>query len=168
MCCAESVAAATRHATSTLQPRRLDNRSLRHHVTRIHRRRGLEEEHVDFVLGDRAMLDASGNDQELAFLEGDVTIAELHREATLHNEEQLVLALMLMPDELALKLHELDVLPVQLPDDLRIPVRIKERELLAEVDAFDHWPTLARIDGRPTLACVRCRDISMPSMSGDD
>jgi hypothetical protein len=48
-------------------------------------------------------------------------------------EEQLVLVLVVMPDELALELHELHVLAVQLADDLRVPMRIEQRQLLARL-----------------------------------
>jgi len=41
---------------------------------------GLEEEDFDLVLGDGAVLDPSGHDEELAGVEGDGAVAELHDE----------------------------------------------------------------------------------------
>ena len=68
------------------------------------------------------MLDAARHDQELARSSHTCAIAKVHPEPSLDDEEQLVLALVVMPDELALELHQLDVLAVQLADDARIPV----------------------------------------------
>jgi hypothetical protein len=89
---------------------------------------------VDFLLGDRPVFDATGNDQELAFLQPDVPIPERHVEAALHHQEQLVLVVVVVPDELALELDPLDLLAVQFADDRRISVVAKPRQLLAEVD----------------------------------
>jgi hypothetical protein len=110
------------------------NGSLRDHVTRVERRGGLEEQDVDFSLGDRPMLDASRNDDELALGHGNDAISEMHVEAPVQNEEELVFVLVLMPNEFALELDELHVLAVQLTDDLRIPVSVESRELFAKVD----------------------------------
>src|SRR5688572_31951033 len=80
------------------------------------------------------MLDPSRHDEELAFLDRHVPIAELHREAALHDEKQFILMLVVVPHEFALELHQLHVLTVQLSDDLRAPMSIEERQLLAKVD----------------------------------
>src|SRR5262245_20971274 len=93
--------------TRASEPRRRCHGSIRHDVSSIQRGRRLEQEHVDFLLRDRPMLDAARNDQELPRLERDVLIAELHREATVDDQEQLVLMLVVMPHELALELHQL-------------------------------------------------------------
>lgn len=119
---------------TTLESLRSCNGSLRDHVTRVERRGGLEEQDVDFSLGDRPMLDASRNDDELALGHGNDAISEMHVEAPVQNEEELVFVLVLMPNEFALELDELHVLAVQLTDDLRIPVSVESRELFAKVD----------------------------------
>ena len=95
---------------------------------------GLEEEDVDLLFGDGAVLDAAGDDDELAFAEGEGPVAELHREGAAEDEEELVLVLVAVPDEGAEELDDLDVLAVQLGDDLRVPVRGEAREPLREVN----------------------------------
>lgn len=80
------------------------------------------------------MLHASRNNEELALSQRDDTIAELHVEASVDDEEELILALVLMPHELALEFDELYMLTVEFTDDLRIPMCVEQRELFAEID----------------------------------
>jgi len=42
-----------------------------------------------------------------------------------------------MPDEVALQLHDLELIVVHLGDDLGLPLLVEQRELLAEVDRLD-------------------------------
>jgi hypothetical protein len=113
------------------------NRSFVDDVAGVEGRSGLEEEHVGFGLRDGPMLDASRNDEELSFPERDIPIAKLHDEAATNDEEELVFVFVLMPHELPLELHELDLLAVEFPDDLGIPLRVEQRELLAEIDLLN-------------------------------
>jgi hypothetical protein len=55
-------------------------------------------------------------------------------EPAAQDEEQLVLALVVVPDELAFELRELDVLTVELADDPGTPTLRELPELLREVD----------------------------------
>jgi hypothetical protein len=89
---------------------------------------------MHFFLGNGPMLDATGDDEKLAFTDFDRTLPELHAKAALDDEEEFVLVVMMMPDECTLKLHQLDVLAVEFPDDLGVPVRVKQGELLGEID----------------------------------
>src|SRR5262249_47217451 len=95
----------------------------------------LEQDHLHLV-GQRegAVLDAARDDDELAGAEGAVAVAELHPQAALHHEEQLVLALVAVPDELALQANYLHVHLVDLAHDPRRPELGDARELLAQVD----------------------------------
>ena len=92
---------------------------------------------MNFLLGDGAMFDAPGDDQELPFLQPDLTITELHDEASLHDQEEFVLVVVAVPDELAPELDELDVLAVQLADDFGTPVVVEEGQLLVQVHLAD-------------------------------
>ena len=56
--------------------------------------------------------------------------------APCQHQEHLVLGLVRVPDELALELHQLDVLAVQLADDLRLEVIREPRQLVGDVDLF--------------------------------
>src|SRR5262245_63789017 len=98
------------------------------------------------------MLDAARHDEELACVERHATIAKFHDEAAVDDEKQLVFVLVVMPHELALELHELDVLTVQLADDFRVPVGVKQRERVAKVDFTDlrHRTLTVRQKADPT------------------
>src|SRR5262245_48362426 len=109
---------AARAAGDWLNPLRGRDRPLVAHVARVQRRGRLEEQDVSLLLGHRPVFDAPRDDQELARFQPDVPVAELHAEAAVHDQEQLVLALVVVPDERALELDELDLLAVQLADDL--------------------------------------------------
>src|SRR5581483_11620004 len=99
-------------------------------VPGIARRSRLEQEHVRLDGRDRQVLDPARDDRELAGRELDLAIAQPDHEAPGQDQEQLVFALVAVPDELALELHEL---AVQLPDHLRAPAIGEESELLREV-----------------------------------
>ena len=119
---------------SASDPFRRRNRPLAARGARIHRGRGFEEQHTHFLLGDRPMLDAARHDEQLAFAQLDDAIAEFHAKRTVHDEEQLVLVLVLMPHELTLEFHQLHVLAVELPGDSGVPMVVEERKLICEID----------------------------------
>lgn len=83
-------------------------------VAGVERRRRLEEEDVDLVVGHRPVLDAARHDEEFPLLQLDRVVPELQAEPALHDEEQLVLVLVVVPRERALELRQLD-LPHELP-----------------------------------------------------
>jgi hypothetical protein len=112
-------------------------------VARVQCRSGLEQEHMGFFFGNRLVLHSLRHDQKLPLLEPDVPIAKLHAESALNYEEKLVFVVVVMPNERPLKLHELDLLAVQLTDNLRLPVLGEEGELLSEVDFFHKESSLA-------------------------
>src|SRR5262245_2910265 len=93
----------------------------------------LEEHDVDLLFGDWPMLHSARHDQEFTLFEPDHAIAEVHPKASLDHEEEFVFVLMVVPDELPLELHEPDLLTVQLTNDPRIPVVVKQGELLLEI-----------------------------------
>jgi hypothetical protein len=52
-----------------------------------------------------------------------------------------------MPHELAEELHQLDLLAVQVTDDLRIPVGLEQRELVAKIDFVDFGHQITQRSG---------------------
>lgn len=84
-------------------------------VSRVARRRWLKQQRMCFVHRHRLVLHASWDDEELALLELHHGIAKMDVETPLQGEEQLVLALVTMPDTLALELDDLDISPVEFP-----------------------------------------------------
>jgi hypothetical protein len=54
-----------------------------------------------------------------------------------------------VPDELALELDDLDVGVVQLGDDLGAPGLVEERELLGDLDLLEHCVSIVRGETPP-------------------
>lgn len=110
-------------------------------VPRPDRARRLEQDHLHLLLRDGPMLDPSRHDQELARTQLDRAIAELHPEPATVHEEHLILALVVMPMELALELHRLHLLPVQLGEHDGRPVRRDRGERGRQADRRRQRPT---------------------------
>ncbi len=91
-------------------------------VPGVPRCRRLEDQHVDFSIRSRSVLDAPRDDDEFTFCERDDAVAKLDTERAAHDEKELVLVLVMMPHELALEFDELHLLAVELADDLGSPV----------------------------------------------
>src|SRR5216684_8934250 len=106
-------------------------------VSGVQGRIGLEQQDVRFFFGNREMLDAVRNDDELARLDHEVLVSQLHPEPTLYDQKQLVFALVMVPDELACELGELHQVVVHRADDLGTPLILKPAEHLGEVDLAD-------------------------------
>src|SRR5690242_21879978 len=84
------------------------------------------------------MLDAVRHDDELALVDRHVAVAEAHEEPALHDQEQLVLCLVMMPDKLTLDLHQFEVRIIYLSGDARLPVVADQAELLREIHDIGH------------------------------
>jgi hypothetical protein len=82
------------------------------------------------------VFDAPRHDEEFALFQPNVPVAKLHAKAALDHQEQLVLVIVVVPDELALEFDQLDELAVQLASDLRLPVGGEAGKLVAEIDLF--------------------------------
>ena len=82
----------------------------------------------------RAVLDATRNDVQLTWAELDVTVAELDRQSSREDEEEVVGVRMRVPDELALDLGDLDLVVVVVADDPRPERRLNRLELRFEID----------------------------------
>jgi hypothetical protein len=88
---------------------------------------------VGLLIGDGPVFDATGDDQELAFFEPDVSIPKLHPKPAFDDEKQFVFIIMVMPDERTLELDQLHLLAIQLANDLRLPPVAEQTELLLQV-----------------------------------
>jgi len=76
--------------SSVSDPLRFLNRPLILHVARVQRSGRLEQQHLNLLLGDRAVLDASWHDEELTFFQPDVAVPVLHPESSLDHQEEFV------------------------------------------------------------------------------
>src|SRR6266566_2937448 len=98
-----------------------------------------EEHHMNFFIGDGKMLDAVRHDDELALSDDRFAVAEFHEQYALCHEKHFILALVMMPDEFALKLRCLHVKIVQLPDDFGAPAIGEAAELVRKIDRVHRW-----------------------------
>ena len=102
----DAYAAAALDDTSLEDARRqLDDfgdRALVHDVARIQRACGLDQDELYFFRRDRTMLDTARNHDQLTRLDPHVAITELHEQASLDHQEQLVFVVVMMPMILAL------------------------------------------------------------------
>jgi len=88
---------------------------------------------VSVGCGHRLVFDTPGNDEELAFVEFNDPVTEMYRQVPAKDQKQLVLALVMVPDEFAFELRELDMLTVELTDNTRAPAFRELMEFLGEV-----------------------------------
>src|ERR1022692_241117 len=108
-------------------------------MARIESTGGVKQHNVNFLGCHGAVLSASRHDHKFTFrkLHGFLStcgIFVIHAERAVNNQEQFVFRVVMMPNEFALKLYQLDVLPVQLADDLGRAMILKCGELLRHVD----------------------------------
>ena len=74
------------------------------------------------------------HDEELAFSDHDFAIAQPHGQRAVQDHEHFVFRVVVVPDEFALQLDELDVLAVQVAHDARVPIIVDARELFGEIN----------------------------------
>src|ERR1022692_3043934 len=88
----------------------------------------LQEEHRRFGIGARAVLDTARHDEEFPRPQHDVAIAQLDGELPVQDQEELIGVGVLVPGELALNLHDPDVVVVDPGNFLRRPVLSETRQ----------------------------------------
>ncbi len=80
------------------------------------------------------MLDPSRHNQEFPFLNPNAFVSKLHTKSSLHDEEEFVFGVVLVPDKLSLKFDDFDLLTIEFPYDFGTPVVKKKVKFLAQVD----------------------------------
>lgn len=119
------------------------------------------------------MLDATGHDQKFPRRHHDLAVAKAHAEPPVDHEEQLILVLVMMPDELSRQPGELDLHVVDLTRDPRLPGLGESGECLAKIDLVhgrklrDPGRGCAAIPpGRPTPPGARLQEPYRPRPLG--
>src|SRR6516164_4618896 len=103
------------------------------------------------------MLHAARHNQEFSLLQPNLPVPKLHAKPAAHDQEQLVLGLMMMPDEFPLKADQLYLLSVQLTDYLGTPLIGEPRKRLCELD-FVHGTLPVRQEiWRTNAASCHCK-----------
>ena len=106
------------------------------HISGVFDLRRLEQHHCNFLLSHWTMLHAAWNNQKLAFVQRNAAISKFHAEPAAHHQKQFVFLGVAVPNKLALKLHQFQVLAIQFSYNARIPVIGKQCQFLADVDLF--------------------------------
>src|SRR5262249_19087665 len=99
-------------------------------ISRVQSRFWLNQHDVDFLVRDGAMLYAARHDDEFTRADSLLAIAKFHSQRAMHHEKELVLVIVMMPDELALDFCNLYVRIVELANHARLPMIRKEAEFL--------------------------------------
>ena len=87
--------------------------------------RRFEQHDFDLLLRNRAVFHAPRHDDEVILREVHAPVTEIHAELAPQDHEEFVLRSMIVPNEFALKLHHLHMLPVQFAHYSRVPVVVK-------------------------------------------
>jgi len=98
----------------------------------------LDDEDMDLFrgIGPGAMLDAPGDEDDLAFPDGDDPILEAHFHVPLDDIKKLVGLLMDVKDELPLEFRKIHLQIRPFGDDMGMPLLGEKGELLFQVDGF--------------------------------
>jgi hypothetical protein len=67
----------------------------------------------------------------------DSTVAKIDLEFPFQDHESLIGILVIVPDEIALQLDQLELIVIHFGDNLRLPLFANQRELLLKIDCFE-------------------------------
>ena len=102
-----------------LDPLKLVQGQLVLDIAGIERGSGLEEHDPALFLSYRTMFDAARHDDEFAFFDPLMAVEEIHAQAPFHDQEQFIFIVVMVKNELAVQLHELDMLSIEFSRDAR-------------------------------------------------
>src|SRR5687767_11077739 len=94
----------------------------------------LDKQRMAFTCGASDMFDALWHNEHFPGLERDGPVLETDLHLAVQHQEDLVGVFMIMPDELALQFHELELVVVHFRDDPRGPALRESGQLLRKVD----------------------------------
>src|ERR1700693_3458977 len=94
----------------------------------------LDQQQLDLAFRTGLVLDAARHHEHFARRQMHRAVAEIDAQIALDDDERFVRILVIVPDEVALQLDDLEVIVVHFGDDLWLPLLVEQRELLAQVD----------------------------------
>jgi hypothetical protein len=106
----------------------------------------LKHDELAFLVGMGLMLDTLRDNEHLAFLQADLLVSQVDTKKAIIHDKELVGLFVLVPDEISLKLHNLDQVIVDLPDDFWRPVFGEEREFAINIDWLQIHGTILVFD----------------------
>jgi hypothetical protein len=86
------------------------------------------------LVGIWAMLNTARNNEDVARVEHYVSISEGDRETATDDQEEVISFIMLVPDERALDLDDLQLVIVEVADNPRHVGLVQQREVLSQID----------------------------------
>ncbi len=89
----------------------------------------LDEQQLDLPFRVRLVLDPLGNDEHLPRRHMDRAVAKVDPQLAVDHDERLIRILVVMPNEIAPQLHDLELIVVHPGDDLRPPLLVEQCEL---------------------------------------
>jgi hypothetical protein len=95
-----------------------------------------DEQQLDLPFRVRLVLHTLGNDEHLPRRHMDRAVAKIDPQIAVDHDERLIGIRVVMPNEIALQPHDLELIVVHLGDDLRPPLLVEQPELLPEVDGL--------------------------------
>jgi hypothetical protein len=116
-----------------------------------------EQKYCGLGVGAWAVLDTARHDEKLARPEHDITISQLDGELSVKDQEELIGAGVPVPGELALDLHDPDIVVVNLGNLLRRPVLSEARQHLVQIYRFHILIVTRNCTRRP--ARTRCHAV---------
>ena len=103
-------------------------------ITRIPGSGWLEEQPMDFLGRDRAVLDSPWNHDHFAGFQPLIAISKAHLEPTFEYQEQLIFVVVIVPHKLPLDLGQLHFLSIQFGDNAGAPMIAELAQSLSEID----------------------------------
>src|ERR1700722_91620 len=94
----------------------------------------LDQQQFYLLLGVRLVFDAPGDNEHFAGRQANRAVAEIDPQRTLDHKEGLIGVLVIMPNEIALQLHELELIVIHFRDNLRLPLLVEQSELPREIN----------------------------------
>src|SRR5215831_15494859 len=101
------------------------------------------------------MFDAMRHDDEFAFADDRLAIAEFHPQRAFDHQKHFVLTVVVMPDKFAFELYRLHIEIIELTDDFWVPAVGEAIELFRKVDRVHDPPLLLFTDPLKTVSGFR-------------
>jgi hypothetical protein len=94
-----------------------------------------DQQQLDLVFGIRLVFDAFRDDEHFARRYADCAIAKIDPQNTLQHDEGLIRVLVIVPDEVALQFHDLELVIVHFSNNLRSPMLVQQLNFLLKLIA---------------------------------
>src|SRR5271169_4359039 len=95
-----------------------------------------DQQQLHLAFRVRLVFDAFRNDEHFSLRNLDCTVAEIDAQVAVDYDERFIGILVIMPYEVALEIHELELIIVHFRNDSRRPMLGEQSEFLGKIDRF--------------------------------